>query len=89
MPLGANSLLGRRARRGNHQCPFRNGQRKRVFQDAWESRPCLVLSSGFYEWQKQNGGPKQPYRVCREDTPAFAMAGLWEVWEGDEQAIRV
>ncbi|GAA0253794.1 SOS response-associated peptidase [Haladaptatus pallidirubidus] len=60
---------------------------KRVFQDAWESRPCLVLSSGFYEWQQQNGGPKQPYRVYREDTPAFAMAGLWEVWENNEQAI--
>ncbi len=49
---------------------------KRVFADAWESRPCLVLSSGFYEWQKQNSGPKQPYRVYREDSSAFAMAGL-------------
>ncbi|MDG5778443.1 SOS response-associated peptidase [Haloarculaceae archaeon H-GB1-1] len=56
---------------------------KRVFADAWESRPCLVLSSGFYEWQRPNGGPKQPYRIHREDDPAFAMAGLWEVWEGD------
>ena len=36
---------------------------KRAFRNAWESRPCLVLSSGFYEWQKQNGGPKQPYRI--------------------------
>ncbi|SIR94290.1 Putative SOS response-associated peptidase YedK [Haladaptatus litoreus] len=60
---------------------------KRVFQNAWNSRPCLVLSSGFYEWQQQNGGPKQPYRVYREDSPAFAMAGLWEIWEHDEQAI--
>lgn len=56
---------------------------KNVFKRAWESRPCLVLSSGFYEWQKINGGPKQPYRIYREDDPAFAMAGLWEVWEGD------
>ncbi|WP_458210503.1 SOS response-associated peptidase [Haladaptatus sp. NG-SE-30] len=60
---------------------------KRVFQEAWESRPCLVLSSGFYEWQAQNGGPKQPYRVYRENDPAFAMAGLWDVWEGDTQTI--
>ncbi|WP_458191059.1 SOS response-associated peptidase [Haladaptatus sp. NG-WS-4] len=60
---------------------------KRVFGDAWESRPCLVLSSGFYEWQTQNGGPKQPYRVHRENDPAFAMAGLWDVWETDKQAI--
>ncbi len=54
---------------------------KRVFEQAWESRPCLVLSSGFYEWKSQNGGPKQPYRIYREDDPTFAMAGLWDVWE--------
>ena len=45
---------------------------KRVFADAWKSRPCLVLSSGFYEWQSGNGAPKRPYRVYREDDPAFA-----------------
>ena len=60
---------------------------KRAFKDSWESRPCLVLSSGFYEWQDRNGGPKQPYRIYREDAPAFAMAGLWDVWEGAGQHI--
>jgi putative SOS response-associated peptidase YedK len=60
---------------------------KRSFADAWESRPCLVLSSGFYEWKATNGGPKRPYRIYREDAPAFAMAGLWEVWEGDGRSI--
>ncbi|WP_335998769.1 SOS response-associated peptidase [Halorientalis halophila] len=59
---------------------------KPAFQKAWESRPCLVLSSGFYEWQARNGGPKRPYRIHREDDPAFAMAGLWEVWEGDGES---
>lgn len=38
---------------------------KRSFTDAWEHRPCIVLSSGFYEWQSANGGPKQPYRIYR------------------------
>lgn len=51
---------------------------KRPFRAAWEERPCLVLSSGFYEWQRPNGGPKQPYRVYHPDLPAFAMAGLWQ-----------
>lgn len=60
---------------------------KRVFQDAWESRPCLVLSSGFYEWQERTGGPKQPHRIHRADAPAFAMAGLWETWEGDGRTV--
>jgi putative SOS response-associated peptidase YedK len=60
---------------------------KRSFVDAWESRPCLVLSSGFYEWRETNGGPKRPYRVYREDAPVFAMAGLWEVWEDGDRRI--
>jgi putative SOS response-associated peptidase YedK len=57
---------------------------KRSFKAAWDSRPCLVLTSGFYEWKSTNGGPKQPYRIYRDDAEVFAMAGLWEVWEGDE-----
>lgn len=62
---------------------------KRPFQRAWESRPCLVLSTGFYEWKAGNGGPKQPYRVFRDaETPAFAMAGLWEETEINGDAIR-
>lgn len=60
---------------------------KRVFEDAWKSRPCLVLSSGFYEWQSQSGYAKQPYRIHRENDPAFAMAGLWDVWKGDDETI--
>ena len=60
---------------------------KRVFRDAWESRPCLVLSSGFYEWRERDGGPKRPYRIYRDDAPAFAMAGLWDVWEGDGREL--
>jgi putative SOS response-associated peptidase YedK len=60
---------------------------KRVFERAWESRPCLVPSSGFYEWRSTNGGPKRPYRIHREDDPAFAMAGLWDVWERDDESI--
>lgn len=60
---------------------------KRPFEKAWESRACLVLSSGFYEWKKPNGGPKQPYRIYRKDDPAFAMAGLWETWERDDETI--
>ena len=60
---------------------------KRPFEDAWDSRPCLVLSSGFYEWQARAGGPKRPYRVYREDGPTFAMAGLWDVWEGEDGPV--
>jgi len=75
---------------------------KPAFAEAWESRPCLVLSSGFYEWQDVGRGPKRPYRVYRDDgeggTPSgsrpgagdgvpFAMAGIWRRWEGDGESL--
>ena len=59
---------------------------KPMFRDAFEERRCLVLSSGFYEWREQPGGPKQPYRICLEDDAPFAFAGLLERWEGDGDA---
>ena len=55
---------------------------KPSFRDAYENRRCLVLADGFYEW-REDGGVKQPYRVCRSDDEPFAMAGLWERWEGN------
>lgn len=60
---------------------------KRVFASSWNSRPCLVLSSGFYEWQSRGGGGKQPYRIHRENDRAFAFAGIWDVWEGEDNNI--
>jgi putative SOS response-associated peptidase YedK len=50
-----------------------------TFREAFQERPCLVLSSGYYEWKGERGS-KQPYRVCREDREPFALAGLWESW---------
>lgn len=55
---------------------------KRSFRDAFERRRCLVPADGFYEWTERGGG-KQPYRVTLGDESAFAMAGLYEVWEGE------
>lgn len=56
---------------------------KPAFREAWRRRPCLIPSTGFYEWQAANGGPKQPYRIHRPDS-VFAMAGLWDHWEGGD-----
>jgi putative SOS response-associated peptidase YedK len=61
---------------------------KPAFEDAWESRPCLVLSSGFYDWQEGSSGTKQPYRIYPEDESPFAMAGLWSRWEGPNTTRR-
>ncbi len=53
---------------------------KPAFRSAFRKRRCLVAADGFYEWQKQGAGPKQPYRIARRDGGPFAFAGLWERW---------
>ncbi len=53
---------------------------KPLFRDSIKSKRCLVLASGYYEWQKQ-GGKKQPYYIYRADKRPLAFAGLWDVWE--------
>jgi len=51
-----------------------------------QGRRCLIPASGFYEW-KGPKGDKQPYYIQVENERAFAMAGLWERWEGGEEVI--
>jgi putative SOS response-associated peptidase YedK len=46
-----------------------------AFRDAFESRRCLILADGFYEW---SGGA--PHWITREDGAPFAFAGLWASW---------
>jgi putative SOS response-associated peptidase YedK len=57
----------------------------RAVADAWADRPCLVLSSGYYEWDRRTG---RPYRVYREGGAPFAMAGLWSTWERGTETVR-
>ena len=56
---------------------------KPAFRAAFRHRRCLVLADGFYEWQ-QLQGKKQPFYCRLSDGQAFAFAGLWEHWEGED-----
>jgi len=50
------------------------------YRGPWRrAQRCLVLSSGFYEWQVlPDGKHKQPYFIKPADQEIFAMAGLWD-----------
>jgi putative SOS response-associated peptidase YedK len=56
---------------------------KPSFKEAFAARPCLIPADGFYEWQKR-GREKQAYRIELQDRQAFAFAGIWESWHGDD-----
>jgi putative SOS response-associated peptidase YedK len=57
-------------------------EEKPSFSDAVSRRRCLVLADGFYEWVDTGTG-SQPYRIALEDDRPFALAGIWERWEGE------
>jgi putative SOS response-associated peptidase YedK len=59
---------------------------KPSFRSAFGSRRCLVPTSGFYEWSGKVG-KKKPLLFGMPDDRVFALAGLWERWEGDGEVV--
>lgn len=59
---------------------------KPAFRGALRYRRCLVPADGFYEWQRV-GREKQPFHIRMCDGEPFAMAGLWERWEGPDGSV--
>jgi putative SOS response-associated peptidase YedK len=52
-----------------------------MFREAFRMRRCLIPADGWYEWAKA-GPKKQPYHFRRRDRAPFALAGLWDRWDG-------
>ena len=46
------------------------------FKDSFFNKRCLILSDGFYEWDKVSGS-KKPYYITFEDKKMMAYAGIW------------
>lgn len=56
---------------------------KASFQSAFQHRPCLIPTTGFYEWSRD----KQPFYFRVKEQSLFALAGLWESWHNGEQKL--
>jgi putative SOS response-associated peptidase YedK len=59
---------------------------KPAFKKAFQSRRCLVLSDGFFEWKK-SGQSKVPYYFFLKTHQLFSMAGLWETWKHNNRVL--
>lgn len=61
---------------------------KPSFRDAFKKRRCLILADGFYEWTGRKGA-KQPMLITLPDQAPFAFAGLWEIWQNQQNPIEI
>ena len=52
---------------------------KPSFRKPIQSNRCLVIASGFYEWQHRPEG-KIPHYVYLKDHKIFSFAGIYDVW---------
>jgi len=76
-PAIGNRLINARAETASEKPSFRN---------AFRRHRCLIPTSGFYEWRRQERG-KQPYFIRMRDGRPFAFAGLWDRWENPDKGI--
>ena len=59
---------------------------KPAFREAMKSRRCVVPATGFFEWQGERPGRKQPFAITVPEMPVFGFAGLWERWRPEKDA---
>jgi putative SOS response-associated peptidase YedK len=76
-PAIGNRMINARAETVFDRPSYRNAARR---------RRCLVPADGFFEWMPGPRG-KQPYYIQLADGGLFAIAGLWERWEGPDDSI--
>ena len=76
---------------------------KPSFKNAYRHRRCLIPATGFFEWQTTRTAPapvrlaayppslvivgKQPYHIHQQDYALFAIAGIWEYREHDQETV--
>ncbi|MEX0942399.1 MAG: SOS response-associated peptidase [Pseudomonadales bacterium] len=60
--------------------------RSRAFRDPFARRRCIVPATGYYEWRLE-GSIKVPYYITPESNKGFALAGLWDRWQRDDEQI--
>lgn len=53
------------------------------FKHSIKEKRCLIICSGFFEWQKIKG-KKYPYYISLKDDEVFVFGGIWSSWTDRE-----
>jgi putative SOS response-associated peptidase YedK len=59
---------------------------KPAYRTPFKRQRCLIPADGFFEWKVVNG-QKIPHHIRMRDGDVFALAGLWDRWEGDGESL--
>jgi len=63
---------------------------KPAFRKSLKHRRCLIIMSGFFEWQHQEnkaGNVKQPYYIQRTDKQLMAVASIWDQFKPEPDIL--
>ncbi|MDA3845140.1 MAG: SOS response-associated peptidase [Vallitaleaceae bacterium] len=52
---------------------------KPSFKESYETRRCLIVISGYYEWDTLHN-TKQPYYFTLKEQPLMTLAGIWSTY---------
>jgi putative SOS response-associated peptidase YedK len=56
---------------------------KPAFRHSIQSKRCLVIADGFFEWRHFEG-KKYPYYITLKTRTLFTLAGIWDSWTNQE-----
>ncbi len=56
---------------------------KSAFRHAIQSKRCLVIADGFFEW-RHFGKKTYPYYIRLKNHELFAFAGIWDNWKNTD-----
>jgi putative SOS response-associated peptidase YedK len=56
-------------------------EEKRTFSTSIAHRRCILPANGFYEWNHEDGHPKQKYLLREKENPMLYMGGLYSSFE--------
>ncbi len=59
---------------------------KPAYKEAFRHRRCLVIAGGFYTWVGETEH-KQPYVIGLQKDLPMIMAGIWEIWQQEQEEI--
>lgn len=62
---------------------------KPAYREPFAQRRCAVPADGFFEWEKLDGGRKQPWHLTLTDDEPFAFAGLWDRWRSRDRDVTI